>query len=65
MDNKGDRKGARECGKSINAMVKKGVLVFNSDNAPEFGQIFPSTAIVCLDLFLYLVREERPAEQVR
>jgi len=37
----------------------------NSDNPPKSGQIFPSTATVSLDLFLYLAPGERPADQVR
>lgn len=44
---------------------EKEIVIVNADDPPKYGLIFPSTAIVCLDVFLYSAKDERLAVQVR
>jgi len=44
---------------------EKKIVIVNSDDASKSDLIFPSTAIVCLDVFLYSAKDERLAAQVR
>lgn len=43
---------------------EKEIVIVNSDDPPKSGLIFPSTAIVCLDVFLYSATD-KPAEPAR
>jgi hypothetical protein len=44
---------------------EKEIVIVNSDDPPKSGLIFPSTATVSLDIFLYSAKDERLAVQVR
>lgn len=46
-------------------LEEKEIVIVNADDPPKYGLIFPSRAIVCLDIFLYSAKDERLVVQAR